>query len=176
MPMTAAWIDTVVRSVDSPFKQGSLGPLVGGTTQDRSMGLGGEVGRYPRMFAVRVRVRDAERGPVHETNAQVVRRADLAESLVPLVVLSGVQRALDRATPDPRTVGRGQRVRVGLRLWPYGGSAPVDRTVQVMVPDDFPPGPAFLVVGSGGGLNDPTPVQQKFQTLVGFQASPPGTA
>src|SRR5207253_4811234 len=71
MPMTAAWIDTVVRSVDSPFKQGSLGPLVGGTTQDRSTGLGGEVGRYPRMFAVRVRVRDSERGPVHETSAQV---------------------------------------------------------------------------------------------------------
>ncbi len=254
MPMTAAWIDTVVRSVDSPFKQGSLGPLVGGTTQDRSTGLGGEVGRYPRMFAVRVRVRDSERGPVHETNAQVVRRPDLAESLVPLVVLSGVQRALDRvsggsarvriglrvrgierdivredlaydagdiataavlevpgasqllfgnffktldpidmtvdigvesqpntallvrASPEPRTVSRGQHVRVGLRLWPYGGSAPVDRTVQFMVPDDFPPGPAFLIVGSGGGLNDPTPVQQKFQILVGFQATPPGSA
>ena len=253
MPLTAAWINTVVRSLDFPFKEGSIGPLVGVTLQDRGTGVAGEVGRLPRMFGVRVRVRDGE-GAVHETGAGVVRRSDLAEALVPPVALSAVQRSLDRtsggsahvrialrakglgqeivredlaydtadiatatvldvpaatqllfgnffrtldpidmtidiavhnepntallvsATTPARTVSPGQRVRVEIGLRPYGGAAPINRTVQFTVPRDFPPGPAFLLVGSVGALNDPSqlPPDQKFQLLVNSQGTPQG--
>ncbi|TMI78207.1 MAG: hypothetical protein E6H04_12840, partial [Bacillati bacterium ANGP1] len=255
IPLSAAWIDTVVRSLDFPFKEGSVGPLVGSTTQDRSTGVAGEVGRFPRMFSVRVRVRDGA-GPMRETDAQVVRRDDLAESLVPTVVLSAVQRSLDRvsngsarvriglrsrgiaheivredlafdasdiatasvldipsatqllfgnffkaldpidmtvditvqtrpntallvaADPAQRTMRPGQRVRVEIGLVPYGGADPVTRTAEFTVPPDFPKGPAFLLVGSAGGLNDPAqiPTGQKFQLLVDLQRIPQGNA
>lgn len=254
LPLTAAWIDTVVRSLEFPFKEGSIGPLVGMTTEDRATGVGGVVGQFPRMFGVRVRVRDAAEGPVHETDAQVIRRADLAESLVPLVALSGVQRSLDRvsggsaavrialrargipreivredlaydiadiatasvlnvpdatqllfgnffktldpidmtldivvsprsntallvsARPEVRTVSPGQRVRVAIGLWPYGGTHQINRATQFTVPHDFPPGPAFLLVGTVGSLNDPTPTDQKFQVLTSVLGSPSGNA
>jgi SpoIVB peptidase S55 len=254
MPLTAAWINTVVRSVDFPFKEGSVGAMVGVTTQDRASGMAGELGRFPRMFGVRVRVRDGD-GPVRETAARVVARADLAELLVPVVALSAVQKALDRvaggsarvrialrarglpreiaredvaydaadiatasvldvpgatqllfgnffrtlvpvdmtidiavrneantallvaAEPSTKTVTPGQRLQVRVALFPYGGRTARARTVQFTVPRDFPPGPAFLIVGSAGALNDvPLPTDQKFQLLVSQQGVPPNTA
>jgi hypothetical protein len=255
IPLASAWIDTVVRSLDFPFKEGSFGPLVGSMTQDRSTGVAGEVGRFPRLFSIRVRVRDGA-GPMHEIDAQVIRRGDLAEALVPTVVLSAVQRSLDRvssgsarvriglrsrgvaheivredlafdaadiatasvldvpgatqllfgnffkalepidmtvdiavqarpntallvaADTSTRTVHPGQRVRVEIGLVAYGDAAPVTRAVEFNIPRDFPKGPAFLLVGSAGGLNDPAPIpsDQKFQLLVGLQRIPQGNA
>jgi hypothetical protein len=254
LPLTAAWIDTVVRAIDAPFKEGSIGPLVGMVNQDRGTGLVGDVGRFPRLFAVRVRVHDGQHGAIRESDAQVVSRPDLAESLVPTVALSAVQRSLDRvsggsarvhidlrvrglpgkierqdlaydvadiatasvldvpsatqllfgnffktldpidmtididlggqantallvdADTDGRTVAAGQALTVQIGLWPYNGTARVDRTVRFTVPRNFPPGPAFLLVGSAGGINDPTPLDQKFQTLVALQGTPVGAA
>ena len=77
-----------------------------------------------------------------------------------------------------RTLRPGQRLRVEIGLFPYGDAAPVTRTVEVRVPPDFPKGPAFLLVGSAGGLNDPAPIptDQKFQLLVGGQGIPQGSA
>jgi len=254
LPLTAAWIDTVVRAIDEPFKEGSVGPLIGVVNQDRGAGLAGDVGRFPQLFNVRVRVSEGEKGPVHESGAQVVLRPDLAESLVPVVALSAVQRSLDRvsggsasvritlrvrgkpykieredlaydvadiataavldvpsatqllfgnffetlapidmtidiivrsqpatallvdADTDQRTVEPGQPVTVRLGLWPYNGSSRINRAVRFTVPRNFPPGPAFLLVGSAGGLNDPTPVDQKFALLTALEGTPAGAA
>ncbi len=109
MLLTSAWIDTVVRSLDFPFKEGSVGSLVGSVTQDRGVGLAGVVGPLPRMFGVRVRVRDEDGGTVHTLGVQVVRRPDLAEGLVPAAVLGLVQKALDRVA------GGSAAVRISLR-------------------------------------------------------------
>ncbi len=109
MLLASAWIDTVVRSLDFPFKEGSIGGLVGTATQDRSVGLAGTVGRYARMFGVRVRVQDEDRGVTRTLGAQVVRRPDLAEGLVPTAVLGLVQKALDRVA------GGSADVRITLR-------------------------------------------------------------
>jgi hypothetical protein len=96
MLLTSAWIDPVVRSLDFPFKEGSIGSLVGTLTQDRGVGVAGVVGRFPRTFGVRVRVRDEDRGTTKTLGVQVVRRPDLAEGLVPMAALALVQKALDR--------------------------------------------------------------------------------
>lgn len=98
MFLTSAWIDTVVRSLDFPFKEGSIGSLVGTLTQDRGVGVAGVVGRLPRTFGVRVRVRDMDRGTTRLLGAQVVRRPDLAEGLVPMAALALVQKAMDRVS------------------------------------------------------------------------------
>jgi SpoIVB peptidase S55 len=250
--LTTAWIDTVVRSLDFPFKEGSFGPAAGTLTQDRANGIAGEVGHFPRAFAIRVNTKDLDTGAAHSYGAQVVRRVDLAESLVPSAVLSLVQRGLDRvaggsaairitlrargfpkavvredlaydvndiataaaldvpaaaqllfgnffreidpvdmtvdiavttkpnmallvgARPDARTVQAGDRVQVQVRIRPFGNSDPQSRTIAFTIPKDFPQGPAFLLVGTAGALNDSSTPQDKFQALVAAESTPNG--
>ena len=250
--MTSAWIDTIVRSLDFPFKEGSFGPATGTLTQDRSFGVAGTLGQFPRAFTVRVNSRDLDTGVSHAYGAQVVRRQDLAESLVPAAVLSLIQRALDRvaggsaavritlrargltspvvredlaydvndiataaaldvpaatqllfgnffneldpidltvdvavttrpnmallvgARPNVRTVHAGDHVQVEVRVRPFGGGDPEVRTVTFTVPQEFPEGPAFLLVGTIGALNDSAAAADKFQALVGLEATPSG--
>jgi hypothetical protein len=253
MPLASAWIDTVVRSLDFPFKEGSIGSLVGGVTQDRSVGIAGTLGPVPRPFGVRVRVRDSERGTSKTFGAQVVGRPDLAGALVPTTVLSLVQKALDRvaggsadvritlrarglpravvrqdlaydmadiatasvldvpaaaqllfgnffqaldpvdisldvivttapttallvqARPNVRTVNPGDHMTVAVSIKPFGESKEQAHDVQFTVPKDFPPGAAFLLVGSAGSLNSPVtlPPDQELQQLMALQGTPP---
>jgi hypothetical protein len=250
--LTTAWIDTVVRSLDFPFKEGSFGPAAGTLTQDRTTGIAGELGRFPRAFAIRVNTKDLDTGVAHAYGAQVVRRVDLAESLVPSAVLSLIQRGLDRvaggsaavritlragglkqsvvredlaydindiataasldvpaatqllfgnffkeldpvdmtvdiavtakpkmallvgARPDVRTIRGGDRVQVQVRIRPFGEDEPQSRTIAFTVPKEFPEGPAFLLVGTAGAINDSSSPQDKFQALVAAEANPGG--
>ena len=256
MMMTTAYIDTIVRSLDEPFKEGSIGALVGTISQDRGVGIAGTVEQFPRTFGVRVKVRDADTGATRSYGAQVMRRPDLAEALVPTAALSLIQRAMDMvsggsakvkitlrardlpeevvredlaydigdiataaaldvpgatqllfgnffqsldpidmtlditvsnrpntavlvaAHPSTREVHPGDTVHVAVALRPYGASADVNRIVQFTVPRDFPPGPAFLLVGTVGTLNNGTgaPPAQVFQTLVAQEGTPSGAA
>jgi hypothetical protein len=249
--MTSAWIDTIVRSLDFPFKEGSAGPTVGTLTQDRTTGIAGVLGRFPRAFGIRVNIRDLDTGVARSYGAQSVRRQDLAEGLVPSAALSMIQRALDRvaggsaavritlrarhlkqaavredlaydvgdiataagldipaatqllfgnffedldpidmtidvavtakptmalvvgARPSARTVHAGDRVQVEVRVRPFGGQAE-SRTVAFTVPKDFPEGPAFLLVGTAGALNDSSSPADKFQALVALEGTPSG--
>ena len=250
--MTSAWIDTIVRSLDFPFKEGSFGPANGTLAQDRTTGIAGVLGRFPRAFAIRVNTRDLDTGAAHSYGAQVVRRQDLAESLVPSTVLSLIQRGLDRvaggsaavrislrarnlkssvvredlaydvgdiataaaldipaatqllftnffdeldpidmtvdvavttktnmallvgARPSIRTVRAGDRVQVEVRVRPFGGGQAAARTIAFTVPKDFPEGPAFLLVGTAGSLNDSSSPADKFQALVAAESTPSG--
>ncbi len=252
MLLTSAWIDAIVRSLDFPFKEGSTGAAIGMATQDRVVGLGGTLGQFPRMFGIRVVVRDLDHGRTETLGAQAITRTDLAESLVPVTVLSLVQRAMDsvaggsakvrlalrargipreivredlaydigdiatasvldvpgatqllfgnflqaldpvrmtveievsakpntallvRAVPHVRTVRPGDTVRVELSLRPYSSSALIDRVVEFTVPQNFPAGRAFLLVGTAGALNDSVPPSAKFSQLVGLEGSPQG--
>jgi len=256
MLLANAYIDTVVRALDEPFKEGSVGSLVGTIGQDRAVGIAGTVGRFPRTFGVRVQLKDADTGATKTLGAQVVPRPDLAESLVPMAALSLVQRALDRvaggsarvrivlrartlpsevvredlaydigdigaasvldipvatqllfgnffsevdpidmsitvtvsrqpntallvvARPSAREVHPGDTLRVAVSLRPYGESEDVSRVAQFTVPREFPPGPAFLVVGSAGTLNNGNgaPPSQQFLSLVSQEGTPLGTA
>jgi SpoIVB peptidase S55 len=117
--LATAWIDTVVRSLDFPLKEGSFGPAAGTLTQDRTTGIAGVLGRFPRAFAIRVNTRDLDTGATHAYGAQTVRRQDLAESLVPSAVLSLIQRGLDRVA------GGSAAIRITLRA--RGFKAPVVR-------------------------------------------------
>ncbi|HKX19609.1 MAG TPA: hypothetical protein VJT33_16535, partial [bacterium] len=250
--MTSAWIDTIVRSLDFPFKEGSFGPATGTLTQDRTTGIAGVLGRFPRTFAIKINTKDLDTGVAHAYGAQVVRRQDLAESLVPTAVLSLVQRGLDRvaggsaairitlrarnlkrsvvredlaydvgdiataaaldvpvatqllftnffeeldpvdmtvdiavtskpnmallvgARPDVRTVHSGEQVHVDVRVRPFGGGQAASKTITFTVPKDFPEGPAFLLVGTAGALNDSSSPADKFAALVAAESTPSG--
>lgn len=108
--LTAAYVHTVVRSSEFPFKEGDVGEAVGTVTQDRVAGVAGTLGRLPRVFNVAVTVVDRDRGRTVRRSAQMVRRPDLAQALVPQVVLAAVEQAWDGSgggTAEVRISARG---------------------------------------------------------------------
>ncbi|MBI4278091.1 MAG: hypothetical protein HY660_06505 [Armatimonadetes bacterium] len=94
--LTNAYVHTIIRSTQHPFKLGEIGSMVGRVTMDRSAGLGGEIGRLPRFFNVRVTVRTADNKTLR-MGAQVVRRRDLASNFVPVILASAIEQAMDEA-------------------------------------------------------------------------------
>lgn len=109
-PLTTAYVHTVVRSSEFPFKEGDLGEAVGTVLRDRVAGVAGTLDRLPRVFNVAVTVVDRDRGRTLRRSAQVVRRPDLAQTLVPQVVLAAVEQAWDASgggTAEVRISARG---------------------------------------------------------------------
>ncbi|MDQ7849997.1 MAG: SpoIVB peptidase S55 domain-containing protein, partial [Armatimonadota bacterium] len=94
--LTTAEIVTVVQTLQRPFLEGNLGPLVGQIDEDRGPGIRGLVGKFPRMFTVRVTVNDADSGKTVSRAAQVVRRADLVRLFAPLVAFVAAERGRDQ--------------------------------------------------------------------------------
>jgi hypothetical protein len=91
--MTASEVVTVVRALPRNFKVGNLGAIIGVIDQDRPGAIAGTLGRYPRLFNLRVVVTDQDTGTRTEIGAQMVRRRDMARLFAPLVALSAVERA-----------------------------------------------------------------------------------
>jgi hypothetical protein len=108
--LTTAYVHTVVRSPQFPFKEGDVGEAVGTVTQDRLAGVAGSLGRLPRVFNVTVVVVDQDRGRTVRKTAQMIRRPDLAQLLAPQVVLAALENAWDAAgggTAEVRISARG---------------------------------------------------------------------
>ena len=89
MPMTHANVLTVLPSLDSSMKIGSMGPVIGRMTQDRSVGVGGVLGRGPSELAVRVNLASAG-APTRAFNFQVVHD----QSLTPLFAFVSILNTL----------------------------------------------------------------------------------
>lgn len=89
MPMTQARVLTVLPSLDASMKIGEMGPVIGRMTQDRSVGVGGVLGRGPAELAVRVNLHSAGAAP-RTFNFQVLHD----ESLTPLFAFVSILNAL----------------------------------------------------------------------------------
>jgi len=89
MPMTQATVLTVLPSLDSSMKIGAMGPVIGRMTQDRSVGVGGVLGRGPEELAVRVNLVSTN-APARTFNFQVVHD----QSLTPLFAFVSILNAL----------------------------------------------------------------------------------
>ncbi|HET6781070.1 MAG TPA: SpoIVB peptidase S55 domain-containing protein [bacterium] len=96
--LTTSDIVTVVRTLERPFKEGNLGELIGKIDQDRGPGIRGVIGQMPRMFAVRVAIKDLDRGKTVNRGFQVVRRPDLAKLFATAMTLTALEQARDQVT------------------------------------------------------------------------------
>ncbi|MBI3998392.1 MAG: hypothetical protein HY355_05110 [Armatimonadetes bacterium] len=94
--LTAAEILTVVKSLQRPFKVGNLGATIGIVDQDRGTGIAGTLGRFPRLFNIRVIVTDMDTGSRIQLGAHMVRRRDMARTFAPLIALSATERAREQ--------------------------------------------------------------------------------
>jgi hypothetical protein len=92
--LTASEILAVLRTLPRPFKVSNLGQMIGIVEQDRDAAVAGTLGRFARMFNVRVVVTDNDMGSRVQLGAHVVRRRDLARMFAPLVALSATDRAM----------------------------------------------------------------------------------
>jgi hypothetical protein len=79
LPLTAAWIHAVIASVNSSFKLGSPGPIVGTIRQDLRAGVSGVVGTKPAMLPITIRL--TGEGPSDVYHYRVARGVLLEPSL-----------------------------------------------------------------------------------------------
>jgi hypothetical protein len=96
-------------------------------------------------------------------------------SLDVIVTTAPTTALLVQARPNVRTVNPGDHMTVAVSIKPFGESKEQAHDVQFTVPKDFPPGAAFLLVGSAGSLNSPVtlPPDQELQQLMALQGTPP---
>ena len=71
-PMTRAWIHTLLPSLMSSSKLGSLGDVIGTFDQDRATAIAGTLGAAPSMLPITL-VLDTDRGPSRTFHFSVVR-------------------------------------------------------------------------------------------------------
>ena len=94
--MNNSSIFTVVKSMDSGFKLGSLGREVGLITEDRGAGIAGTVGVFGKGVPVRMQLRDLDRGIERNAAVTVVESPKMTPTLVATSVYSLLNKTLDR--------------------------------------------------------------------------------
>lgn len=95
--LTNAYIFTTVRSIESSFKVGSTGAVIGSVNQDRSAGIAGEMNRYPGVLPMRMNVRDSDFKETRRMEVQVVQDEEIAPILATAALLSGIEKTIDRS-------------------------------------------------------------------------------
>jgi hypothetical protein len=90
MPMTRAYVHTVLPSLLDSFKIASAGPVVGTLQQDRATAIAGTLGPAPRTIPVRVTL-DNDRGPQRRFAFDVTEDQTLTPTLAFFSVLSILQ-------------------------------------------------------------------------------------
>jgi hypothetical protein len=94
--LSNAWTFTTISSINSPFKVGAPGKLLGAVLQDRGSGIAGKIDLYPDVLPVLVTVNDGRRG-INKTYSMHIAYNELfASYLTQAAVVSAVEKAIDR--------------------------------------------------------------------------------
>lgn len=97
--MTNAYIFTTVKGLENSFKVGTTGTAVGSVTQDRSAGIGGEIGQFPSNVPVRISVQDETTGHLKKASVRVVQDEQLSPILAAATVYNIIDKTVDRVGP-----------------------------------------------------------------------------
>lgn len=91
-----AEILAVINSLDMPFKLGIPTGLQGIITEDRQVGLGGQIGLMPKIIPVNIQVEDFDLQTSQEYQFQIIRDEQLVVSLLMSSILQTIDTAIDR--------------------------------------------------------------------------------
>ena len=94
--LSNAYTFTTVSSINSSFKVGAPGKLLGVTLQDRGSGIAGKIGLYPEIVPMLITVSDKGRGINKVSTVQILQDDILSPYLAQAAVVSLVDRAIDR--------------------------------------------------------------------------------
>lgn len=85
LPMTKAWIHTVMPNLEVSYKLGASTRMVGALWEDRRPGVAGAIGEVPNMLPVRITL-TSPGSPDRDFNYQVVRHPALTPLFLPWTV------------------------------------------------------------------------------------------
>ena len=94
--MHNASIFTVVKSLDSGFKLGSMGAEVGTVTEDRGAGIAGTSGKITSGIPMAITVRDLDMNRTRQAGVKVVEADELTPTLSTTAVYNFISKTLDR--------------------------------------------------------------------------------
>ena len=94
--MTNAYIFTTIRGLESSFKVGATGEVIGTISQDRGAGVAGEMNRFPGIVPMRMNIRSAESGDGREMAIQIVQDEEIMPILATASLLNAIDKAIDR--------------------------------------------------------------------------------
>ncbi len=94
--MNNAYIFTIVKSVSSAFKLGSVGAEIGSIQQDRGAGIAGTVGRIQAGIPMRIHVSDEDTGAANDYTVRIIEDKELTPVLAATSVYNFLNKTLDR--------------------------------------------------------------------------------
>ena len=102
--MHNAHIFTVVKSVDSGFKLGSMGAEVGSVTEDRGAGIAGKEGVVAKGIPLTVDVRDLDTGKSRRSVLKVIEANEMTPALAATSLYGLMNKTVDRSGEGSATV------------------------------------------------------------------------
>lgn len=94
--MTNAYVFTTIRGIESSFKVGSTGEVIGTISQDRGAGIAGEMNLYPGVVPMRMNIRAADTAQTKEMSVQIVQDEEIVPILATASLLNAIDKAIDR--------------------------------------------------------------------------------
>ncbi|MBP2645301.1 MAG: peptidase SpoIVB [Firmicutes bacterium] len=102
--LTNAYIFTTVKSLQSSFKVGTTGSVVGVVNQDRGAGIAGVMNSQPNSVPMYVTVTDRDLGQSRLFHAELVPDEELAPALGTVTAFNSIEKVLDRTGAGTATV------------------------------------------------------------------------
>ena len=94
--MNKAWVLGVIPNLQSGYKVGNIGEAVGSITQDRSSGIGGNMGKLPKSVPLFVTANDSSRAAANSVRVRLVEDEKLLPAIVDAAVVSTLNKTVDR--------------------------------------------------------------------------------
>ena len=102
--MHNAYIFTVVKSLDSGFKMGSMGAEIGTVTEDRGAGIAGVSGQIAHGIPLRIAIRDLDTGKERLAGVKLVEAGEMTPTLAATSFYNFLNKTLDRTGEGTATV------------------------------------------------------------------------
>ncbi len=102
--MHNAHIFTVVKSINSGFKLGSMGAEVGSVTEDRGSGIAGQKGRIVAGIPMEINLRDLDTNKTKVAQVKVIEDQEMTPALAATAVYSFLNKTIDRVGEGTSTV------------------------------------------------------------------------
>ncbi|MBQ3113413.1 MAG: hypothetical protein IJC05_03515 [Phascolarctobacterium sp.] len=94
--MNKVWILGCIPNMQSSYKVGNIGEVIGTFNQDRASGIGGKEGKAPASIPVFVSVSDTGRGQNTAVRVRIIEDEKLVPAILDAVVYNTVTKTMDR--------------------------------------------------------------------------------
>lgn len=94
--LTNSEIYTTIDSLESGFKIGTTGAPIGVVNQDRSSGIAGVVGKFPRTIPMTVNVHDRQSGIDKTYHIQTIHNEKLSPAFLTAALCNAIDKTIDR--------------------------------------------------------------------------------